>query len=91
MDAEEFRRHGKEMIDYVADYLENIRSRRPLPDVAPGYLRDLIPDTAPESGETWEDLFKDIERVIMPGVNLLFILNFEVVHILHFSILCTLA
>ena len=69
MDAEEFRRRGKEMIDYVADYLENIRTRRPLPDVEPGYLRDLIPDTAPESGEKWEDLFPDIERVIMPGVS----------------------
>ena len=69
MDAEEFRRHGKEMIDYVADYLENIRTRRPLPDVTPGYLRDLIPDTVPESGEKWEDLFPDIERVIMPGVS----------------------
>lgn len=67
MDAEEFRRRGKEMIDYVADYLENIRTRRPLPDVEPGYLRDLIPDTAPESGEKWEDLFPDIERVIMSG------------------------
>jgi len=25
MDNEEFRRHGKEMIDYIADYLSNIR------------------------------------------------------------------
>jgi hypothetical protein len=25
MDHEEFRRHGKEMIDYIADYLTNIR------------------------------------------------------------------
>ena len=68
MDAEEFRLRGKEMIDYVADYLENIRDRRPLPEVEPGYLRALIPDHAPEESDQWEDLFKDIERVVMPGV-----------------------
>ena len=36
------------MVDYIADYLENIRDRRVFPDVKPGYLRDLVPDTAPE-------------------------------------------
>jgi len=68
MDAEEFRKRGKEMIDFVADYLENIRDRRVFPEVSPGYLRKLVPDHAPESGEKWDDVFKDIERVIMPGV-----------------------
>lgn len=68
MDAEEFRRRGREMIDYVADYLENIRRRRPLPDVEPGYMRGLLPDQAPEEAENWDAVFGDIERVIMPGV-----------------------
>ena len=36
---------GKEMVDYIADYLENIRERRVFPAVAPGYMRHLIPDT----------------------------------------------
>ena len=70
MDAAEFRRRGKEMVDYVADYLETIDKRQPLPDVEPGYLRELIPDVAPEVGDKWDDLFKDIERVIMPGVSI---------------------
>ncbi|KAI0214767.1 Histidine decarboxylase, partial [Lamellibrachia satsuma] len=59
---------GKEMVDYIADYLENIRSRRVFPDVSPGYMRKLVPDSAPEKGEDWEDIFNDIERVIMPGM-----------------------
>ena len=53
----------------VADYLENIRDRRPLSNVEPGYLHKLIPDHAPEEPEKWEDLVKDVERVIMPGVS----------------------
>ncbi|XP_041369157.1 aromatic-L-amino-acid decarboxylase-like [Gigantopelta aegis] len=68
MDADEFRRHGREMIDYVANYLETIRLRRPFPDVKPGYLRELVPDEAPQDPEQWKDIFKDIEGIIMPGV-----------------------
>uniref|UniRef100_A0A8C7PZB0 Aromatic-L-amino-acid decarboxylase n=1 Tax=Oncorhynchus mykiss TaxID=8022 RepID=A0A8C7PZB0_ONCMY len=68
MDATEFRRRGKEMVDLIADYLENIEQRTVYPDVEPGYLRSLIPEEAPEEPDTYEDVVKDIERVIMPGV-----------------------
>ncbi|XP_030637232.1 aromatic-L-amino-acid decarboxylase [Chanos chanos] len=68
MDAAEFRRRGKEMVDLVADYIENIEKRQVYPDVQPGYLRALIPEEAPEEPEMYEDLVRDIERVIMPGV-----------------------
>ena len=57
------------MVDYIADYLDNIRSRPVFPDVSPGYMRKLVPECAPEEGEAWDDIFKDIERVIMPGVS----------------------
>uniref|UniRef100_A0ABM5GQQ6 Aromatic-L-amino-acid decarboxylase n=1 Tax=Pogona vitticeps TaxID=103695 RepID=A0ABM5GQQ6_9SAUR len=68
MDATEFRRRGKEMVDYVADYLEKIENRQVYPDVEPGYLRPLIPDSAPEEPERYEDILKDVEKIIMPGV-----------------------
>ncbi|XP_056618530.1 aromatic-L-amino-acid decarboxylase [Triplophysa dalaica] len=68
MEAAEFRRRGKEMVDYIADYLENIEKRQVFPDVEPGYLRSLIPEEAPEEPDSYEDVVKDIERVIMPGV-----------------------
>ena len=56
------------MVDYIADYLENIRDRRVFPDVKPGYMRELVPESAPMEGETWESIVKDVDRVIMPGV-----------------------
>uniref|UniRef100_A0A8C6KSQ9 Aromatic-L-amino-acid decarboxylase n=1 Tax=Nothobranchius furzeri TaxID=105023 RepID=A0A8C6KSQ9_NOTFU len=68
MDAAEFRRRGKEMVDYVADYLEKIEERPVYPDLEPGYLRDLIPTEAPCEPESFEDLMQDVERVIMPGI-----------------------
>ncbi|EFN70383.1 Histidine decarboxylase [Camponotus floridanus] len=68
MNLEEYRKHGKEMVDYIADYLENIRYRRVYPAVSPGYLRNVLPASAPVDGESWENIFADIERCIMPGV-----------------------
>ncbi len=68
MDFDTYRVKGKETVDYIADYLENIRSRRVFPDVIPGYMRELLPKEAPQKGENWDDIFKDVERVIMPGV-----------------------
>lgn len=70
MDGAEFRRRGKEMVDYVADYLEKIEQRPVYPDVEPGYLRSLIPTEAPLEAESYDDILKDVERVIMPGVSL---------------------
>uniref|UniRef100_A0A452TWD3 Aromatic-L-amino-acid decarboxylase n=1 Tax=Ursus maritimus TaxID=29073 RepID=A0A452TWD3_URSMA len=68
MNSGEFRRRGKEMVDFVADYLEGIERRQVYPDVEPGYLRPLIPTTAPEEPDTFEDILNDVEKIIMPGV-----------------------
>ena len=40
------------------------------PDVSPGYMKQVLPSEAPFEGEKWDDIFQDIERVIMPGVYL---------------------
>uniref|UniRef100_A0A3Q3DFH1 Aromatic-L-amino-acid decarboxylase n=1 Tax=Hippocampus comes TaxID=109280 RepID=A0A3Q3DFH1_HIPCM len=68
MNAEEFRRRGKEMVDFVADYMENLEQRPVFPDVEPGYLRSLIPTEAPLEPENYDEIMKDVERVIMPGI-----------------------
>ena len=52
----------------VIDYYDNIESRRVLSNVEPGYLAKLLPSTAPEEGERWDDIQKDIESKIMPGL-----------------------
>lgn len=39
MDANDFRKYGREMVDYIADYLENIRERPVVHRVQPGYLK----------------------------------------------------
>lgn len=69
MNAAEFRKRGSEMVEYIADYLENIAGRRVLPEVRPGYMRDLLPNEAPLTPADWNDVMRDVENVIMPGVS----------------------
>lgn len=59
---------GKELVDYITQYLLTIRERNVVPDVKPGYMKGLLPDTAPAEPEDWDTVFKDVERIVMPGV-----------------------
>lgn len=68
MDSIEFRKRGKEMVDYIADYMENIKNRRVTPDVEPGYLKNLLPNEAPVEGENWDKIMLEVENKIMPGI-----------------------
>ncbi|XP_029431634.1 histidine decarboxylase isoform X2 [Rhinatrema bivittatum] len=69
MEPEEYRRRGKEMVDYIYQYLSTVKERRVNPQVQPGYMRLLLPDSAPLESESWDDIFRDIEDVIMPGAS----------------------
>ena len=69
MDSAEFRKRGKEMVDYIADYMETIHTRRVIPEVQPGYMREMLPNRAPRKGEEWSEIMRDVERAIMPGVS----------------------
>lgn len=68
MTSEEFRRHGKAMIDWIADYWDTVDQRSILPDVQPGDVRATLPADAPEDGEPFETVMADLDRIVMPGV-----------------------
>ena len=69
MDGKEFEKRGKEMVDYIVHYMDTVASRRVVPNVEPGYLKDLLPAEAPQDPEEWEDIMKDVESKIMIGVS----------------------
>lgn len=43
MNVEEFRKYGKEVIDYICEYGSNIEERDVAPTLNPGYLKKLLP------------------------------------------------
>jgi len=56
------------MIDYIINYMETVADRRVTPDVKPGYLRGLLPDSAPQDPEPWDKVMQDVEDKIMLGM-----------------------
>ena len=45
-----------------------METRRVMSEVQPGYLRKLLPPGPPQEGEKWEDIQKDIDATIIPGL-----------------------
>ncbi|MGX7680357.1 aminotransferase class V-fold PLP-dependent enzyme [Jatrophihabitans sp. DSM 45814] len=68
MTPDEFRHHGHEVIDWIADYYERIESFPVLSQVAPDYLRGQLPSEPPEHGEGFSGILADLDRVIIPGI-----------------------
>ena len=68
MTPDEFRRHGKAMIDWIADYFERVESFPVLSQAKPGEIRAALPKSAPEHGESFEAMLADVDRLILPGI-----------------------
>ena len=68
MPAEEFRRYGYEIVDWIANYFDHIDEFPVLSQVQPGWLKDSQPRSAPENGEDFGEVLKDMDRLILPAV-----------------------
>ncbi|CAF9921235.1 MAG: hypothetical protein GOMPHAMPRED_002265 [Gomphillus americanus] len=68
MSASSFVAAAQSSLDYIVSYYKRLTSISPLSQVKPGYLRPLLPASAPESPEPWSTIQSDIERLIEPGL-----------------------
>jgi len=68
MDAAAFRRHGHEMVEWIAAYLEDPERYPVLSRVKPGEITAALPSRAPEEPEPFEAIMADFERVLVPGL-----------------------
>jgi aromatic-L-amino-acid/L-tryptophan decarboxylase len=68
MTPDEFRRHGKAVVDWIADYFERVESFPVLSQVKFGEIRASLPVSAPQNGESFEAMISDVNRLIMPGI-----------------------
>ena len=68
MPKEDFRRYGHELVDWIADYFENIEQFPVLAQIEPNWLKDNLPKSAPEKGEDFGEVLKDVEKLILPAV-----------------------
>ncbi|KAA8514878.1 hypothetical protein F0562_018057 [Nyssa sinensis] len=68
LDPEEFRRQGHIIIDFLADYYQNIENYPVQSQVQPGYLRKRLPESAPYNPESIETILQDVQTDIIPGL-----------------------
>ncbi|MEE2681915.1 MAG: pyridoxal-dependent decarboxylase [Planctomycetota bacterium] len=69
MTKADFRRHGKELIDWVADYLYGGVDQHPVMSrVRPGDVRSQLPADPPQRGESFEEITRDLDAIVLPGL-----------------------
>jgi aromatic-L-amino-acid decarboxylase len=68
MSPEQFRKYGREVVDWIADYYERLENLPVLSQVAPGDIRAKLPRQAPVGPERFASLLGDMDDVILPGV-----------------------
>ena len=68
MEVEEFRNQGHKLVDWMADYMENISEYPVKSQVRPGEIMAKLQELPPENGEKFEEIMRDFEENIMPGI-----------------------
>lgn len=68
MTSDEFRRWGKALVDWIADYREGIERYPVLSQVEPGEVRRRLPAEPPETGEGFDAVLADLTEIVLPGI-----------------------
>jgi len=65
---DEFRRAGRALIDWIADYRSRMESFPVMSQVKPGEIRARFPAEPPQEGAPLEELLGPLERDVLPGI-----------------------
>src|SRR5205823_5909865 len=68
MDPEAFRRHGHQVVDWMADYLAKVGKYPVLAQIAPGDIRRSLPGQPPMQPEAMEAILADFDQLLMSGI-----------------------
>jgi aromatic-L-amino-acid decarboxylase len=69
MTPEEFREAGHRLIDWIADYRENVARHPVMASTQPGDVKRQLPPAPPPDPEPFDAIVRDLDRIIVPGVS----------------------
>jgi aromatic-L-amino-acid decarboxylase len=69
MDVEEFRAAGHRLIDWIADYRAQVATYPVMARTEPGDVKKQLPALPPDSGESFDAIVRDLDRVIVPALS----------------------
>ncbi|MGH2859727.1 MAG: pyridoxal phosphate-dependent decarboxylase family protein, partial [Solirubrobacteraceae bacterium] len=64
----DLRTDGAAVLEWAASYLERVRDLPVLAQVSPGDVRSRLPQRAPEEGEPFSAVLRDLDEILLPGV-----------------------
>lgn len=68
METSEFRKAAHQLVDWMADYMEGTHKYPVKPALRPGDIKKQLPAAAPEKPESFDQVFKDFNDIVMPGM-----------------------
>ena len=68
MPIEEFRKYGHQLIDWISNYLNSIENYPVLSKVKPNTIEKKLPVDPPKEHESMDDIFNDVNNIILPGI-----------------------
>jgi aromatic-L-amino-acid decarboxylase len=69
MNPEEFRKIGHQLIDWIADYRTHVAELSVRSHVEPGAIKAQLPSQPPIHCESFDEIFKDLDQIILPGLS----------------------
>ena len=67
-DPERFRREGRAIVDWIADYWHTVAEKPVQSSVEPGWVRAQLPPHPPEQPESLDAVLADLDRIITPAL-----------------------
>jgi len=67
-DINDFRKEAHAMVDWMADYLENIENYPVKSQLLPKEVINQLPNSAPVHSESMTSIFEDFKNIIVPGM-----------------------
>src|SRR5262245_13528775 len=68
MNADQFRKAGHRIIDWIADYRAGVESRPAMAQTQPGEIKAKLPVSPPQQAESFDAIIKDLDDIVLPGI-----------------------
>ena len=68
MTHSDFRNHAHKVVDWIADYLQDIEKFPVKSRAHPKEIYNQLPDSAPEQGESMDKIMQDFQNIILAGI-----------------------
>ena len=69
MKPDSFQKHAHEVVEWMTSYMEHVEEFPVKSQVVPGEVFSKIPDKPPLKSESFDQLMKDLDTIIMPGIS----------------------